>query len=300
MENKIGSKADTYVCSLCPRNCKATRTGAENRGGFCRLPLLPGVCRAAAHHWEEPCISGSRGSGAVFFSGCTLRCEFCQNVEISRDYCGKIMTADELSEAFEQLEESGVHNINLVSPTPYYPVIIDALRKRKPGIPVICNTSGYEKVETLKALEGLIDIYLPDFKYSDPKLSAEYSAAADYPDAAKSAIEEMYRQVGAPVIDDDGLIKKGLMIRHLVLPDEIENSLGVLDIISETVPKSVYLSLMAQYFPTGNEKHENLKRRVTDEEYEQVRSYALMLGLTNGYCQELASSSSAYVPHFYK
>lgn len=300
MENEIGKMADKYICSLCPRNCEAIRTFTDNRGGFCRLPLLPGVCRAAAHHCEEPCISGERGSGAVFFSGCTLRCEFCQNAEISRGYCGKTMSLDDLSDTFKRLEDSGVHNINLVSPTPYYPVIIAALNKRKPGIPVICNTSGYEKVETLRALEGLIDVYLPDFKYSDPALSAKYSAAADYPAAAKRAIEEMYRQVGSPVMDDDGMIKKGLIIRHLVLPGEVENSLGVLDIISETVPKSVYISLMAQYFPTGNEKHENLKRKVTDEEYEQVRTYALMLGLTDGYCQELTSASSSYVPRFYK
>ena len=276
--------------------CGAHRPLTGKGDGFCGLPALPGICRAEKHMWEEPDISGEKGSGTVFFSGCVLRCEFCQNSVISRQSCGKTVNAQELAEIFRRLESEGVHNINLVSPTPYYPVIIEALDIYRPAVPIVCNTSGYERVETLKKLEGYIDIYLPDFKYSSADAAKNYSAAPDYPEVALAAIKEMIRQVGTPVHGDDGMMKKGVMIRHLILPDNVENSLGVLDIIADELPQDIYVSLMAQYFPTGNEVHSELSRKITKEEYDTVSSYMMLLGLENGYMQEHESADSSYVP----
>ena len=283
-------------CTLCPRMCGAHRPLTGKGDGFCGLPALPGICRADKHMWEEPDISGEKGSGTVFFSGCVLRCEFCQNSVISRQSCGKTVNAQELAEIFRRLESEGVHNINLVSPTPYYPVITEALDIYRPGIPIVCNTSGYERVETLKNLEGYIDIYLPDFKYSSAEAAKKYSAAPDYPDVALAAIKEMVRQVGTPVHGDDGMMKKGVMIRHLILPDNTENSLSVLDMIADELPQDIYVSLMAQYFPTGNETHSELSRKITKEEYDTVSGYMMLLGLENGYMQEHESADSSYVP----
>lgn len=276
--------------------CGAHRPLTGKGDGFCTLPALPGICRADKHMWEEPDISGEKGSGTVFFSGCVLRCEFCQNSVISRQSCGKTVNAQELAEIFRRLESEGVHNINLVSPTPYYPVITEALDIYRPAIPIVCNTSGYERVETLKKLEGYIDIYLPDFKYSSAEAAKKYSAAPDYPDVALAAIKEMVRQVGTPVHGDDGMMKKGVMIRHLILPDNTENSLGVLDMIADEFPPDIYVSLMAQYFPTGNETHSELSRKITKEEYDTVSGYMMLLGLENGYMQEHESADSSYVP----
>ena len=276
--------------------CGAHRPLTGKGDGFCTLPALPGICRADKHMWEEPDISGEKGSGTVFFSGCVLRCEFCQNSVISRQSCGKTVNAQELAEIFRMLESEGVHNINLVSPTPYYPVITEALDIYRPAIPIVCNTSGYERVETLKKLEGYIDIYLPDFKYSSAEAAKKYSAAPDYPDVALAAIKEMVRQVGTPVHGDDGKMKKGVMIRHLILPDNTENSLGVLDMIADELPPDIYVSLMAQYFPTGNETHSELSRKITKEEYDTVSGYMMLLGLENGYMQEHESADSSYVP----
>lgn len=283
-------------CSLCPHNCKAKRLDTTLGEGFCGLPALPAVCRADRHFWEEPNISGERGSGAIFFSGCVLRCEYCQNSDISRSYCGKAVDADGLIRLIKQLEAQGVHNINLVSPTPYYPVIIKALRQYKPCVPVVCNTSGYERVETLRALDGLIDVYLPDFKYSSDELAVRYSQAPGYTQTALAAITEMVRQTGLPVHGEDGMIKKGVMVRHLILPDNLENSYGVLELIADRLPKGIFVSLMAQYFPTGNEIHRELSRKITEEEYEKVSSYMLLLGLEDGFVQELESAEKDYVP----
>ncbi len=283
-------------CLLCPRMCGAYRPENGKGKGFCGLPALPGICRAEKHMWEEPDISGTNGSGTVFFSGCVLRCEYCQNSAISRSYCGKPVDANALADIFKSLEADGVHNINLVSPTPYYPTIIDALSIYRPQIPIVCNTSGYERVETLRQLEGLIDIYLPDFKYSSEEAARKYSAAADYPQVALAAIKEMIRQVGTPVHSDDGIMKKGVMVRHLILPDNIENSLGVLDIIADELPADIYVSLMAQYFPTGNEIHPELGRKITQDEYDTVSSYMMLLGIENGYLQEHEAADSSYVP----
>ncbi len=276
--------------------CGAYRPDTGKGQGFCQLPELPGICRADKHMWEEPDISGTNGSGTIFFSGCVLRCEFCQNSAISRSHCGKTVDTKELAEIFKRLEDQGVHNINLVSPTPYYPVIMQALDIYRPSIPIVCNTSGYERVETLKRLEGYIDIYLPDFKYSSAEAAKKYSAAPDYPLVALAAIKEMIRQVGTPVHGNDGMMKRGVMIRHLILPDNVENSLGVLDMIADELPDSIFVSLMAQYFPTGNEKHSELKRKITEEEYERVSSYMMLLGLENGYMQEHEAADSSYVP----
>lgn len=276
--------------------CGAYRPLTGKGEGFCGLPALPGICRADKHMWEEPDISGERGSGTVFFSGCVLRCEFCQNSVISRNSCGKTVNAQELADIFKRLESEGVHNINLVSPTPYYPVITEALDIYRPAIPIVCNTSGYERVETLKKLDGYIDIYLPDFKYSSAEAAIKYSAAPDYPAVTLAAIKEMVRQVGTPVHSDDGMMKKGVMIRHLILPDNVENSLGVLDMIADELPQDIYVSLMAQYFPTGNEIHKELSRKITKEEYDTVSSYMMLLGLENGYMQEHESADSSYVP----
>lgn len=276
--------------------CGAHRPLTGKGEGFCVLPALPGICRADKHMWEEPDISGERGSGTVFFSGCVLRCEFCQNSVISRQSCGKTVDARELSEIFKKLESEGVHNVNLVSPTPYYPVITEALDIYRPAIPIVCNTSGYERVETLKSLKGYIDVYLPDFKYSSAQAAKKYSAAPDYPEVALAAIKEMVRQVGTPVHGNDGMMKKGVMIRHLILPDNVENSLGVLDMIADELPQDIYVSLMAQYFPTGNEAHSELSRKITKEEYDTVSSYMMLLGLENGYMQEHESADSSYVP----
>lgn len=292
---------DKYIiesCSLCPRSCKVKRLDTGFSEGFCGLPALPGICRADKHMWEEPNISGSRGSGTIFFSGCTLRCEFCQNSVISRNSCGKTVDAEGVIEIIKRLESNGVHNINLVSPTPYYPVIIKALNKYKPKIPVVCNTSGYERVETLKALEGLIDIYLPDFKYSQSDIALKYSAAADYPQVALAAIKEMYRQVGLPRHGEESMMTSGVMIRHLILPNNIENSYGVLETVADNFPEDIYISLMAQYFPTGNEIHQELSRKITAEEYERVSSYMLLLGLENGFVQQLESADEGYVPNW--
>ncbi len=285
-------------CSICPRNCKAKRLATGFGEGFCGLPALPGICRAEKHMWEEPNISGERGSGTVFFSGCVLRCEFCQNSIISRKSCGKTVDENGLIDIFKQLEEQNVHNINLVSPTPYYPVIIKALKKYKPSVPVVCNTSGYERAETVKALEGLIDIYLPDFKYSSSEIAKKYSAAADYPAVALEAIREMVRQTGTPIHGSDGMMQRGVMIRHLILPNNSENSYGVLDLIADNFPPEIYLSLMAQYFPTGNEKHTELSRKITEEEYEKISSYMMLLGLENGFVQQLESADEGYVPEW--
>ena len=231
-------------CTLCPRRCGADRTNGQL--GFCRHPDKIYAARAAAHYWEEPVISGSFGSGAVFFSGCTLKCLFCQNGVISQENRGKEISTAHLREIFLKLIDDGVQNINLVTPTHFLPSILPALTPKLP-VPVVYNCGGYERVETLRELEGLVDIYLPDMKYSDPKLAGILSAAPDYVEIAKAAIAEMYRQVGSAVIEDE-IMQRGMIVRHLMLPGELDNTLGVLDWFSEAFPKGdVLFSLMSQY-----------------------------------------------------
>lgn len=284
------------ICKLCPRKCNAERNNTTGRG-FCRLPSVPKIARIAPHMWEEPPISGTNGSGAVFFSGCTLRCVFCQNYEISALNNGRVITPEKLAHEFKRLEQSGVHNINLVSPTPYVDCIIEALGIYRPGLPIVYNSSGYERVETLKKLEGYVDIYLPDFKYNDNSLAKEYSKADNYVEITLSAIKEMLRQTGEAKFGDSGLILKGVIIRHLVLPNHTRNSIGVLDIIKENFPDTL-ISLMGQYTPHGEiEKYPRLQRKITAREYEKVRNYLFDLDL-DGFAQELSSADERYIPEW--
>lgn len=287
----------SYInCKLCPRKCGVDRT--KGQLGFCREPDKMFAARAAAHYWEEPVISGSFGSGAVFFSGCTLQCCFCQNGIISQQDLGKEVSVDHLREIFLRLIDDGVQNINLVTPTHFLPSILPALEPKLP-VPVVYNCGGYERVETLRELDGLVDIYLPDMKYSDAKLAAKLSAAPDYVETAKAAILEMYRQVGPTVLEDD-IMKKGMIVRHLVLPGQIDNSLGVLDWFSETfLQGDVLFSLMSQYVPMGKAKTmPPFDRTVTEEEYDAVLSYLDFLGIKNGFTQDFSAASEDYIPDF--
>lgn len=283
-------------CNLCPRRCGADRTAGQL--GFCRMPACLTAARAAAHYWEEPLISGSYGSGTVFFSGCTLRCAFCQNGVISHENYGKELTSAQLRTVFERLIDDGVQNINLVTPTHFLPDILPALTPKLP-VPVVYNCGGYESVETLRQLEGLIDIYLPDMKYSDNRLAKKLSAAPDYFETASAAILEMYRQTGDVVIQDEQMTR-GVLVRHLVLPQEIDNSLGVLDWFAAHFRSGQALfSLMSQYVPMGRaKKMPPYDRPITEEEYDAVLSYLMLLDIRDGYTQDFSAASSEYTPEF--
>ena len=281
-------------CELCPRRCGVDRTAGQR--GFCGQPGHLRAARAAVHLWEEPCISGHWGSGAVFFSGCTLRCCYCQNYNISTGGHGYDLDTARLRRIFEELIDQGVHNINLVTPAQFLPEIIPALSPRLP-VPVIMNCGGYERVETLRALEGLVDIYLPDFKYADGALAARLSAAPDYPAVAARAIAEMIRQTGPAQFDDDEILQRGTLVRHLVLPGYVDNSLRAMEQLAELGP--VELSLLRQYAPPpGLQLEPPLDRTVTDEEYAGVLSWAELLGLNVRYTQDAASADTAYTPDF--
>lgn len=284
------------ICNLCPRLCGAERTETEG-GGRCGQPSLPVVAKAMLHHWEEPCISGTRGSGAVFFSGCPLGCVFCQNGKISHEHFGKTITAARLREIFEQLIAQGAHNINLVSPTQFALPIREALEQPL-SVPVVWNTGGYERVETLRAMEGKVQIYLPDLKYADTSLAARYSGAEDYPEVAAAAIEEMVRQVGECEFDENGLLRKGVVIRHLLLPGALENTRAVMDYVARTFPHGeVLFSLMAQYTPQSGAEG-LLKRRVTRAEIRAAVAYMENVGIVNGYTQDVDSARAEYTPEF--
>lgn len=272
------------------------RRDAQAGEGFCGLPATPVVARAGLHLWEEPCVSGARGSGAVFFSGCVLRCVYCQNHAISHENFGKPVSVERLREIFWELIGQGAHNINLVSPTPFAPAIREALAEPLP-VPVVWNTGGYERVETLRSLEGKVQVWLPDLKYVDSGLSRDLSGAADYFGAASAAIREMVRQTGDYVLED-GLLKRGVLIRHLMLPGQLENTKAVLDWVAETFrPGQVLLSLMAQYTPQPGAEG-LLSRRVTGAEYRAALRYMENLGITDGYCQDAASARAEYTPDF--
>ena len=272
------------------------RRDAQSEEGFCGLPATPVVARAGLHFWEEPCVSGARGSGAVFFSGCVLRCVYCQNHAISHENFGKPVSVERLREIFWELIGQGAHNINLVSPTPFAPAIREALAEPLP-VPVVWNTGGYERVETLRSLEGRVQVWLPDLKYVDSGLSRDLSGAADYFGAASAAIREMVRQTGDYVLED-GLLKRGVLIRHLMLPGQLENTKAVLDWVAETFrPGQVLLSLMAQYTPQPGAEG-LLSRRVTGAEYRAALRYMENLGITDGYCQDAASARAEYTPDF--
>lgn len=282
-------------CILCPRQCGVDRT---ERVGYCGSGSLPKVARAAKHHWEEPCISGTEGSGTVFFSGCTLGCVFCQNREISRGGTGREVTVEHLADIFKRLEGQGVHNLNLVTPTHFTPQILQALELAKPTVPVVMNCGGYERVETLRQWEGKVQVYLPDLKYFSTELSAKYSAAPDYFAVASKAIMEMHRQQPQLVWEGD-LLKSGLIIRHLVLPGCMKDSLQILDFLDKHLPKdSFLLSLMSQYTPTENCKQfPEINRRVTTYEYRKVADRAAELGFS-GFAQDRRSAKEEYTPPF--
>ncbi len=283
-------------CTLCPRRCGVDRTRGQL--GFCKMPGQVHAARAGVHYWEEPVISGSFGSGAVFFSGCTLKCAFCQNYDISQENFGKPLTSAELRAAFERLIDEGVQNINLVTPTHFLPDILPALEPKLP-VPVVYNCGGYESVETLRQLEGKIDVYLPDFKYSDNALAKRLSSAPDYFETASAAILEMYRQVGKPVLEDDEM-KRGVLLRHLVLPGCVDNSLGVLDWVAEHFRSGdILFSLMSQYVPMGRAAEmPPFDRRITELEYDSVLSYMMLLGIEDGYTQDFSSAERGYTPSF--
>lgn len=285
------------LCNLCPRACNIDR---NSRFGFCQVPETPIIARAAPHYGEEPCISGTRGSGTVFFSGCNLRCVFCQNHAISDGKQGKPVSVAGLRDIFMRLQDMGVHNINLVTPSHYARAISDALELSDLHIPVVWNSSGYDTVETLRMLEGKVQIYLPDFKYSDPSLAKTYSAAGDYPEIATSAIREMYRQTGPYVMDDAGILQKGLMIRHLILPGKPSNTKGVIDIVSEMLPRGSFLfSLMSQYTPMpGLERYPELQTTVTPALADFCSRYLYKKGIVDGYCQDLDAATEEMIPEF--
>lgn len=287
-------------CLVCPRKCRVNRLLGES--GACRAGMNPKIALVSLHYWEEPCISGERGSGTIFFSHCNLQCIFCQNYTISQQDFGKELTVEELAGVFLLQEERKAHNLNLVSGTQFLPQIRDALilaRQKGLSIPVVYNTNGYESVEMLQGMEGLIDVYLPDLKYVKDEYAEKYSAAPHYFDYATSALLEMYRQVGAPQFDGEGLIQKGLIIRHMLLPGLLEDSKRVLDWVKANLSHDVFVSLMAQYTPMHKaELIPELQRRITQKEYDSLIDYFLNLGLENGFMQELESATSRFTPTF--
>lgn len=284
------------ICQLCPRRCGALRTETQGEGR-CGVGTLPLVSRAAPHFWEEPCISGVRGSGTVFFAGCALGCVFCQNEPISHHAWGRAMNAAQLCELFRRVEGLGVHNLSLVTGSHFAPVIAQALRMRPPTVPVVWNCGGYESPEILALLDGLVDIYLPDFKFFSPKISRLMCGAADYGEVALAALREMNRQTGAPIYDANGLMTRGTLVRHLILPGCTSDSIAVLDTIAGELPAGTPVSLMRQYTPMVQTGVQGLNRRLTEREYRRVRDHMLFLGL-GGYEQEKASAQSAYTPAF--
>ena len=284
-----------YICNLCPRMCNALR--GETGHGFCRMGAEPVLARAALHFDEEPVISGERGSGAVFFSGCALRCRFCQNYPISHGGFGEKVSVERLRTIYFELIEQGAHNINLVNPTHFTEAILESLDGGLP-VPVVWNTGGYERVETLRRLEGRVQVYLPDLKYIDPDSARKYSAAGDYFEHAAPALLEMLRQTGSVALNDDGLITRGVIVRHLILPGRAEESMRILDWIAEHLP-GAWVSLMAQYLPFGDVAGvDALDRRLTQDEYDRVVDHLMELGLEDGFVQELSSSDEKYIPSF--
>lgn len=287
-------------CELCPHRCKVNRK--EGKIGRCKCNDKIKIALSSLHYYEEPCISGENGSGTVFFSNCNLNCKYCQNYKISQLGKGKYITIEELADIFISQQENNANNINLVTPTMYVEQIIEAIKiARKKGltIPIVYNSNGYENIETIKMLNGYIDVYLPDLKYADNNLAKKYSNVDNYFETATQAIKEMYNQVGAPILDEKGIIKKGLIIRHLVLPNFIDNSKKVLKWIKDNIDDNVYVSIMAQYFPTYLAKEdEYINRKLTKEEYEDIEDYVYELNFKNGYMQDLGEHEEEYVPDF--
>lgn len=287
-------------CLLCPRKCGINRSTGQT--GVCGVSSEIKVARAALHYWEEPCISGKRGSGAVFFSGCSLHCVFCQNREISDGKEGKVISKERLSDIFIELAGKGANNINLVTPGQYIPDIVWAVndaKSRGMKLPIIYNTSRYENVTELKLLEGIVDVYLPDFKYMDSTLSARYSRAKDYPSVAKQALSEMVRQQPDVVIDDaTGLIQKGVIVRQLLLPGHVNDAKAVLKYLYDTYHDHVYISMMSQFTPIALKDYPEINRTVTKREYERLVNYALEIGITNAFIQEGDVAKDSFIPAF--
>jgi putative pyruvate formate lyase activating enzyme len=287
-------------CLLCPRKCGINRSTGQT--GVCGVSSEIKVARAALHYWEEPCISGKRGSGAVFFSGCSLHCVFCQNREISDGKAGKVISKERLSDIFMELADKGANNINLVTPGQYIPDIVWAVndaKSRGMKLPIIYNTSGYENVTDLKLLEGIVDVYLPDFKYMDSTLSARYSRAKDYPSVAKQALSEMVRQQPDVVINNaTGLIQKGVIVRQLLLPGHVNDAKAVLKYLYDTYHNHVYISMMSQFTPIALKDYPEINRTVTRREYERLVDYALEIGITNAFIQEGDVAKDSFIPAF--
>jgi len=287
-------------CVLCPRECHADRTGGER--GYCKSSDELVVARAALHMWEEPCISGEEGSGTVFFSGCALGCVYCQNRNISKGLAGKIITTERLADIFLELQDKGANNINLVTPSHYVPHIIEALSissKKGLVLPVVYNCSGYEKVETLKLLEGYVDVYLPDLKYMSAEPAVKYSNCRDYFEVAAAAIEEMVRQVRETSFDERGIMQKGVIVRHLTLPGYLEDSKRIIKYLHETYGNRIFISIMNQYTPISeNEVYPELNRKITEEEYEELVDFAIQIGVENGFIQEGETALESFIPEF--
>ena len=289
-----------FRCNLCPRECNVDR--GLGKIGFCKVPNHIKVARAALHFWEEPCISGEEGSGTVFFSGCNLRCVYCQNRKIAEGIFGKEVTVERLAAIFLELQEKGANNINLVTPSHYVLQIVKALKMAKEQgltVPIVYNSSAYEKVEVLRLLEGLVDVYLPDFKYMDAMLSKKYSNAKDYPDVAKAALKEMVRQVGEPKFDERGILINGVVVRHLVLPGYTKESKSVIQYLYETYGNHIYISILSQFTPLkGLEEYPELNRKLREEEYNEVVDYAIEIGVENGFIQEGDVAEESFIPDF--
>lgn len=283
------------ICNACPRGCNVDR---EVSFGYCKSPEKFKLARASLHYWEEPCISGKNGSGAIFFSGCNLGCVFCQNYEISHGCKGVEVSDDDLVRIMKRLVDEGANNINFVNPTHYSLQLLRVLEKYKPPVPIVYNTSGYDSVETLKMLDGAVDIYLPDFKYIRPEKALKYSKAEDYPQVAEEALAEMKRQVGDDVFNEKGIMQRGMIIRHLVLPSNTNSSISVLDYLAENFGDT-YISVMAQYVPCGDlTEYKEINRRLTQREYDKVVNHIFDLGLQKIFVQELESAVTDYIPDF--
>ncbi len=285
------------ICNACPRKCNVERNIGEFSRGFCKMPYNAVLARASLHLWEEPVISGERGSGAIFFSGCNLRCVFCQNFEISHENFGKQVSKSEFIDIVKRLENQGAHTINLVNPTHFVPFIKEVFSEYKPSVPVVYNTGGYDDVESIHSLDGLIDVYLPDLKYFDSDVSKKYSNAENYFEKASKAVLEMQKQVGKSVLKD-GIMQKGLIIRHLVLPKNTDQSIKILRWIKDNLPIDTYISLMSQYVPYVKTEYKELNRRIVTAEYQKVIDEFERLGFENGFMQERSSAQTDFIPKF--
>lgn len=287
-------------CTLCPRNCKVNRN--NNEIGFCGMTNQLMVARAALHYWEEPIISGEKGSGTVFFSGCNLKCVFCQNYQISNNNFGKPISIHRLSEIFLELQEKEANNINLVTPTHFVPLIIEALKIAKAkglNIPIVYNSSGYENVETIKLLKGYIDIYLPDFKYYDNKYANKYSKCNNYFEAVTSSLNEMIKQVGKPVFNEEGILTKGIIVRHMMIPGLLNDSKKIIHYLVDNYNDDIFISIMNQYTPTNNlTNYQEINKTVNDSEYDELINYAIDLGIKNGFIQEGETQKTSFIPEF--